>query len=248
MGSFMPEREMDVEVLKDIFLVYGRIFTILPLLLLATLFMGKRSIGELPVFDFLVIITLGAIVGADIADPTIKQIPTAAAVIALAILQRIVTATVIKYRRIGKALTFEPTIVIENGELIVNNLRKINYSIDNILQMLREKEVFDLSIVQLGIIEANGRLSLFKHAGEAPVVKKDLDLTKVDHQISLPVIMEGKIDTTTLEHLNRDEAWLREELSKMQVKLNQVFFASINENLVLHISLQNQEKPNYINH
>lgn len=244
----MQEREMDVEVLKDILLVYGRIFTILPLLLMATLFMGKRSIGELPVFDFLVIITLGAIVGADIADPTIKQIPTAAAVIALAILQRIVTATVIKYRRIGKALTFEPTIVIENGELIVNNLRKINYSIDNILQMLREKEVFDLSIVQLGIIEANGRLSLFKYAGEAPVVKKDLDLTEVDHQISLPVIMEGKIDTTTLEHLNKDEAWLREELSKMQVKLNQVFFASINENLVLHISLQNQDKPNYINH
>lgn len=139
-GSFMQEREMDVEVLKDILLVYGRIFTILPLLLMATLFMGKRSIGELPVFDFLVIITLGAIVGADIADPTIKQIPTAAAVIALAILQRIVTATVIKYRRIGKALTFEPTIVIENGELIVNNLRKINYSIDNILQMLRRKK------------------------------------------------------------------------------------------------------------
>ncbi len=60
--------------------------------------------------------------------------------------------------------------------------------------------------------------------------------------------MEGKIDTTTLEHLNKDEAWLREELSKMQVKLNQVFFASINENLVLHTSLQNQDKPNYINH
>lgn len=80
------------------------------------------------------------------------------------------------------------------------------------------------------------------------MVKKDLDLTEVDHQISLPVIMEGKIDTTTLEHLNKDEAWLREELSKMQVKLNQVFFASINENLVLHISLQNQDKPNYINH
>ncbi len=239
---------MDMEALKDILLVYGRIFTILPLLLMATLFMGKRSIGELPVFDFLVIITLGAIVGADIADPTIKQIPTAAAVIALAILQRIVTATVIKYRKIGKAVTFEPTIVIKNGELIVNNLKKINYSIDNILQMLREKDVFDLSVVQLGIVEANGRLSLFKYSGEAPVIKKDLGLTEVDHQISLPVIIEGMIDTTTLHHLNKDETWLKEELSEKKVELNQVFFASINEKLVLHISLVNQDKPNYINH
>ncbi|MGS2777116.1 YetF domain-containing protein [Robertmurraya sp. GLU-23] len=60
--------------------------------------------------------------------------------------------------------------------------------------------------------------------------------------------MEGKIDTTTLEHLNKDEIWLKEELSKMQVKLSDVFLASINENLALHISLHNQNQPNYINH
>jgi hypothetical protein len=49
---FSGRRSMDMEVLKDILLVYGRIFTILPLLLMATLFMGKRSIGELPVLTF----------------------------------------------------------------------------------------------------------------------------------------------------------------------------------------------------
>ncbi len=50
-----------MEILK----VYGRIITIIPCLLIMTLFMGKRAIGEVPVFDFLIIIVLGAVAGAD---------------------------------------------------------------------------------------------------------------------------------------------------------------------------------------
>lgn len=45
-------------------------------MLFVTIMMGRRSIAELPVFDFLVVITLGAVVGADLADPNIDHIHT----------------------------------------------------------------------------------------------------------------------------------------------------------------------------
>lgn len=151
-----------MQTVKEILLVYGRIITILPLLLFVTLFMGKRSIGELPVFDFLVVITLGSVVGADIADPKVEHIHTAFAVVGVALLQRLITNLILRNRKIGKALTFEPTIVIMDGIFKVENLRKIHYSLDNVLQMLREKEVFDVSDVQIGIVEANGRISVYK--------------------------------------------------------------------------------------
>ncbi len=48
-----------LETIKEIAIVLGRIITILPLLLLLTIYMGKRAIGELPIFDFLIIVTLG---------------------------------------------------------------------------------------------------------------------------------------------------------------------------------------------
>ena len=71
--------------MKDMLIIFVRILTILPLLLCITLFMGKRAIGELPVFDFLIVIILGALVGADIADPDIKHLPTAIAIIFIGI-------------------------------------------------------------------------------------------------------------------------------------------------------------------
>ncbi len=157
------------EFLSDSLLVLGRIVTILPLLLFMTLYMGKRAIGELPIFDYLIIITLGAVVGADIADPSIKHFPTAVAIIIIALFQRVITNWKITNRKIGRLLTFEPTVVIQNGKFLDKNLKKIRYSIDNILQMLREKNVFDISEVETAIIEANGALSVLKKTEKHPV-------------------------------------------------------------------------------
>lgn len=52
--------------------------------------MGRRSIGELPVFDFLVILILGAVVGADIADPNIEHLHTAVAIVLIGGLQMLI--------------------------------------------------------------------------------------------------------------------------------------------------------------
>ncbi|MEW9052906.1 MAG: DUF421 domain-containing protein [Neobacillus sp.] len=238
-----------METIKEILLVYGRIITILPLLLAATIFMGKRSIGELPVFDFLIIICLGAVVGADIADPKIEHIHTGMAVIALALLQKVIAYLNIKFRKVGKLLTFEPTLIILDGVFLVKNMRKIHYSLDNILQMLREKEIFDVSIVHLGFIEANGRLSVLKKQEQLTATRKDLGLKIESEDLSYPVIIEGKIDKETLTYLNTNEAWLKEQVNyKGFNNPKEIFYASLNKNLKLHISPNNSSTPDPLKH
>lgn len=228
--------------MKDAIVVCGRIVTIIPLLLFMTLFMGKRAIGELPVFDFLIVVILGAVVGADIADPNIKHLPTAIAIIAIGILQRIVANWKISNRKIGKLLTFEPTVVLQNGKFVYKNLKKIRYSIDNIFQMLREKDVFDINEVETAIIEANGALSVLKKPQKNSVTLEDMNIIKPTSAISFPVIIEGTVYSDVLSDVNLDEAWLKQELDKQGVNdLKDVFFASINRNLELHVSLQQED-------
>jgi uncharacterized membrane protein YcaP (DUF421 family) len=230
-----------LEFAKDITLILGRIVTILPLLLFITLFMGKRAIGELPVFDFLIVVILGALVGADIADPDIHHLPTAFAIVAIGIFQRIVAKLKISKRKIGKLLTFEPTVVIQNGKFVDENLRKIRYTIDNILQMLREKNIFDISEVETAVIEANGALSVLKKDQKSSVTTEDLNITKKAPSISFPLIVEGTIYTDVLARFNLNEAWLKQQLANQGIKdIERVFFASINRNLELHISLKNE--------
>lgn len=226
-----------MEIIKELSILLGRIVTIFPLMLAIALYMGKRSIGELPIFDFLVIIILGAVVGADIADPQIEHIHTAVAIVLIGFFQKIVSKLKLKYRKFGHLITFEPTVVIQDGHFIVPSLRKIRYSIDNILQMLRENEVFDISHVHLGIVEANGKLSVLKKPNKAEVTAEDMNITGKEVSLSYPVIIDGEVYGNTLEKLSLSDSWLKEQLKNNGINsLEEVFFASVNMKKELHVS------------
>ncbi|WP_077623640.1 DUF421 domain-containing protein [Sediminibacillus massiliensis] len=230
-----------MEMLKDLLLVIGRIITILPLLLIVTLIMGKRAIGELPVFDFLIVIVLGAVVGADIADPAIHHIPTFVAILTITLLQRTVAYWKLSHRKLGKWITFEPTIVIQDGKLQRAKLKKIRYSIDNVLQMLREKNVFDISEVETAIIEANGSLSVIKKPEKNTVTREDMAISHTNSTITFPVIVEGKVYESVLERFQLDKTWLDKQLETQNILLDSVFYASINKDKQLHISLIDEQ-------
>lgn len=215
-----------MEMLKDLSIVFLRIVTIFPLMLFVTLFMGRRTIGEMPVFDFLVIIALGAVVGADIADPSIHHLPTAFAILIIALLQKTFSIGSIRYRWFGKIITFEPVILIYQGKIVHKNLKKVQYSVDNVLQLLREQQIFDVYEVHLGILEANGKISVIEQT-EPP---------QPEASITFPVIKEGNIDTNTLSKLGLKQAWLEQQLAAQRVELSSIFLAMVDQNNNLTIT------------
>ncbi|TMW73653.1 DUF421 domain-containing protein [Alteribacter natronophilus] len=230
-------------VLQDLGLIVFRISTILPILLAATLFMGKRSIGALPVFDFLVIMTLASVTGADLANPDIQHIHTVAAILGIAVLQRMIAYIMIKSRRFEKLVTFEPTIVVHNGRILPGSLKKLRYSADNILQMLREKNVFDPDDVEVAIVEGNGNLSVRMKPEKDHLSPEDLNISKKSSGIAYPVILEGKVYEEVLFDLGLDREWLRNELLEKGVPgQDDVFYAAVTDDRRLHISLKDEQR------
>jgi uncharacterized membrane protein YcaP (DUF421 family) len=227
---------MWVETMKDLLLIAGRIVTIYPLMLIVGLFMGKRSLGELPVFDFLVILTLGSVVGADIAEPDVNHIHIGIAIVLISLLQRLVSAWAIRSRKFGKLISFEPTIVIHQGNLMVKNLKNARYSIDNILQMLREKDVFHLPDVELAILEANGKLTVYKNGPKSAPTLEDLGLVKLHTNLSYPLIVEGTLYKDTLSYIKKDAGWLESQLQAKGIRQDDIFYASVDDNGILYIS------------
>ncbi len=229
------------ETLKELLIVFGRIITVLPLVLVMTLFMGRRSIGELPVFDFLTIVTLSAVVGADIADPKIDHIPTAFAIVVISIFARLVAYMKIHNRKLGKLITFEPIVVILDGQIVKKNIKKIRYSVDNILSLLREKDIFDMSEVHLAIIEGSGNISVLKKGAVTTVTRNDMSIINEQVSIGFPLVVEGQLYEGVLRDFSLDEDWLRRELIKKGInRIEDIFYASIDTNKRLQITLQQQ--------
>lgn len=224
--------------MQSYFLVFFRIISIMTLLLFTTIYiMGKRPIGELPVFDFLTVITMGAVVGADIADPSIEHMPTVFAIIVLALFQYFVSNWIIKYRKFGRLVTFEPTLIMENGRFIVTNLKGIKYSIDEVLMLLREKGIFDFGEVQYAVIESNGKLTVLKKAELLPVTPKDMKLEVKTAEVPMVVIIEGALDHQSIGRLGiTEEKILFMTRQKGYASISDVFLATYTEEKGLIIS------------
>jgi len=199
--------------------------------------MGKRPIGELPVFDFLSIIVIGAIVGADIADPKIEHLPTAFAVVILALFQRIVSILAVRSKRFRKWINFEPTVVVHNGQLLHKNIKKITYTVSEVLMLLREKEIFDLDKVAYAIIEPNGNISVLKKSEHEEVTPKLMNIYTTENSIYTMVVFEGKLQADNLTRIKFTEQYILDKLEQSGYpNIQDVFFASIDETGSMNIS------------
>lgn len=219
-----------------------RIVTVMGVLLLMTLLVGRRQVGELPVFDFAVAITIGSVAGADIADLSIPHLPTVYAVFVMTLLQIIFSRYIIGSRKFGKMVTFEPVVVIQEGRLLKRNLRKIRYSLDMLMYQLRQNNVFSLQEVEYAVIEPNGGLSVQKKSFKRPVTTEDLGLTPKPASIALPVIADGRVFTGVLDYLAMDYEDLLTKLREEGYSSPQgVFYASLEDDKTLYVAGQEEQ-------
>ncbi|MPW25537.1 DUF421 domain-containing protein [Alkalibaculum sp. M08DMB] len=214
-----------------------RVFFIMGLLLFLVLTTGRRKIGELPVFDFLAIIILGNVVGADIADPKVPQLPTAYAILLIVGIQYLLSRYTIKSRKFGRKVTFSPTVVIQNGQFIKSNMKKLKYSVDNIQMYLREKGIFDINEVEFAIVEDSGNVSVMKKSQFQPLTPYDMNITTNYKGISLPLIIDGSVYENNLTKLNLDKVWLQAQLKLNAItSFDEAFYVDINTQGKLYVS------------
>ena len=108
-------------------------------------------------------------------------------------------------------------------------LRKMQYRASDIMELLRNKDVFDLNEVDFAIVEPNGQLSVLKKAEYQTLTAKDMKINKKPSGISTELIYDGILIQENLRQLNKDEKWLKNQLKSQGIKdISEVFLATLN--------------------
>ena len=214
-----------------------RVISIMGLLFFLVLVTGRRKIAELAVFDFLAIIILGNVVGGDIANPNVPHFQTAYAVILIVAFQYLISHFIVKNRKFGSKVTFEPKVIIQNGEFVKSNMENIKYSIENVLMHLREQGIFDLREVEFAVVEDSGKISVQKKSQFQPLTPSDMDISTDYKGMSVPLIIDGEVYEKNLKKLDLDRSWLEEKLRNHNLhSFDEVFYADLNTEGELYIS------------
>lgn len=187
-------------------------------LLIFARLIGKEQISQLTFFDYILGITIGSIAAELTADLSSRAWPHWVGLITWAALGFLMEKISMKWRYAAKILEGEPTIVIMNGMIMEDVLRKMKYSAADVLVLLRNKDVFNLNEVAYAIIEPNGNISVLKKSEYLPVTPKDMNIKAEVTGIGTEMIYDGKVIKENLRQLNKDEKWLYSELKKQGVK------------------------------
>ncbi len=196
---------------------------------------GKRQMADLTPVDFALSITAGTVAGASIADPDIGLGHVLVALAMLGVLQIAVSWISIKFRGVYTRLNYAPTVVVEDGQIIKANLRGARLTAEMLLQLLREKDVFDITEVELAILEPTGRLSVLKKAEHLPVTASRLGQKVTPNRVLVPVVLEGELQEETLAKMGFSADQIEEFRGRYGARLGDVFVALMDREGQLHV-------------
>lgn len=213
-----------------------RTTTVYLFLLVLLRIMGKREIGQLSPFDLVVAITIGelAAVALELESNLVKALVPIALI---ALFEILLSYAALKSHFLRRLITGSPTIVIENGRILYENLRRNRYNVSDLLSQLREKDVFSPSEVESAVLEPSGRLSVLKKSQDRAVTPADLHICTRYEGLSHPLVCDGEVQLRNLERLSLSQEWLDDQLRLRDIRdVRDVALALIDTDGELYVS------------
>ncbi len=155
--------------------------------------MGKRQIGELQPAELVITILISQIVTVPMQDNGFPLINTVIPVCILISLEIIMSVIAMKLPKIRQIISGNPKIIIRDGKIDQNALRQLRLTIDDLMEALRQKDVFDLSVVDYAIIETNGKLSILLNPESQNATSGMVNAVPEDIGLTCTVISDGQI-------------------------------------------------------
>ena len=214
-------------------------------LLIFTRILGKQQVSELTFFDYIHGITIGSIAATLTTDLSSRAWPHWVGLATWTAAVWFLQWVSLRSRAVAKYINGEPVILIMNGQIMEKNLKKMRYTLDDLLIQLRHRGIFDLKEVEFALLETTGQLSVLKKSQYAPVTPHDLKIPTKYKGLSTELIYDGKVIDINLKRFNLDRAWLEQQLKAQGIQSpREVFLALLNTEGELYVNrYQDQGQP-----
>ncbi len=210
------------------FVAFIRTIILYVAIIIALRLMGKRQIGELQPSELVVTILISEVASIPMEDPTSPLLSGLIPVLTLLSLEMIFACISVKFPLARIMIAGRPSIIINNGIVDINEMNKLRLSISDLTEELRLKDVFDISMVYLAIIETNGKLSVFLKAPEENVKLKDMGIKGENKPLPLPIITNGRFVPGNCKKANIDKKWMMGEIkNRGAASVKDVFYLAI---------------------
>ena len=213
------------------FVVIIRSFISFFALLIMVRLMGKQQVAQLTFFDYIVGITIGSIAATLSVQVNENSFATLSGMVTWSILAIILAVLGMHNTKLRKVVDGEATVVVKDGKILEENLKKVRIPIEELISELRTQGVFSMGDVEYALFEPGGKISIQKKSDKQPLTPSDM---------KIPVQYEE------LKSLGLSKAWLHHQLDKQNIReFAEVSLAQLDTKGNLYVDLQG-DKPFFI--
>mgnify|MGYP004571881431 FL=1 len=198
----------------EAFKIIPRSVASLIVLFLITKLMGKKQVSELSLFDYVIGISIGNYTAEMVMNFDYQYINGIIAILTFGIISYLVSILTMKSMSLRRFLIGVPTIIIDEGKISLEALKKAKLDINDFLEQCRGEGYFDVSEISSAILEVNGKISILPKRDYQIPTLKDLKIKANKEYLSVNVIIDGNLMENNLKNSNKNKAWLDKELEK----------------------------------
>ena len=191
--------------------------------------LGKRQIGQMEASEFVVTMLVANLAAIPMQDEGVPLHSGLVPILTILGVEFILTSLSMASIRFRRMLCGKPVILIENGKILQNNLRRTRVTLDELTGHLREKDILDLNTVQFAILETDGNLSVFPYPQHRPATAKEAGITADNQHLPITIVGDGQIYPDNLTIAGKDSAWLDRVLQQKGASLSETWLLTVDK-------------------
>ncbi|HOO23371.1 MAG TPA: DUF421 domain-containing protein [Clostridia bacterium] len=204
------------------------IITLLSLLIM-TFILGVKHIAQMTSFDYSVSIVIGSVGAVLCIETDIKWYYCVLAMAVLVFFAWLLDFLNRKTAFVRRYITGTPTLLILNGKILYKGLKHVKFNVNDLLREIRFNGYFDISEIEVAIMESNGQVTVLPKAQNRPVTTGDMNIPVQKTGLIANVIIDGKILANNLNAMNKTKEWLLSQANAQGIKIENVLLGTLNE-------------------
>ena len=210
-------------------------------LILSVRMMGKRQIGQMEASEFVVTMLVANLASIPMQDAAIPLYSGLLPILVVLGMELTLSGLILRSVWIRRFFCGKPVILIDNGKVLPENLRRTRVTLDELTGHLRSKDVLDIQAVQFAVLETDGSLSVFPFPEHQPATAKDAGIPAQPQYLPITIIEDGYVSRENLQKAGKDVPWLENTLKKHRATRRETLLLTVD--CADHVVFLRKEQP-----
>ena len=180
--------------------------------------MGKRQVGEMQPFEFVITLIIADLACIPMAELSVPLGHGIVPIVSLMVLHFLICFLARKFQFARYLLTGKPAIVVGPKGINYKELRDLNMTLDDLIELMRGCDVFKIEEIAYAIIETNGNLCVIKKSNVEPATREDLKVKVSQNALPVNIIMDGKVMNSNVQMTGIDDSFINKCISMANIK------------------------------